>query len=215
MLPVTENFEEKTFQLSVVCLHLVAALKYGVPWNKINHKSWSCSRFIFLQSQTLMYFLYSIKQINTKWTIKGSWHMSLQSLKRECYLETGVLEEKPQGAMLRQRCTDGKTRPWAFFSRSLFSAENNYDVGDHEVLAVKLALEKWRHWVEGAKEPFVIWSDHKNLQCLKVAKRLNPRWILFFNCFNFSLSYWPGSKNINPYALSMKLRRRDRRLGRW
>lgn len=27
----------------------------------------------------------------------------------------------------------------------------SYDVGNKEVLTVKLALEEWRHWLEGAK----------------------------------------------------------------
>lgn len=109
------------------------------------------------------------------------------------------------GAVLSQRCTDGKTHPCAFFSRKLTSSETNYDVGDRELLAVKLALEEWRHWLEGAKEPFVVWTDHKNLQYLKSARRLNPRqarWALFFSRFNFSLSYRPGSKNAKPDALS-------------
>ncbi len=59
----------------------------------------------------------------------------------------------------------------------------------------------WR----GAKHPFVIWTDHKNLIYIQGAKRLNPwqaRWALFFNRFDFVLSYRPGSKNIKPDALS-------------
>ena len=35
------------------------------------------------------------------------------------------------------------------FSRKLSPAECNYDVGNRELLAVKLALEDWRHWLEG------------------------------------------------------------------
>ncbi len=68
-----------------------------------------------------------------------------------------------------------------------------------------MALEEWRHWLEGAEQPFLIWTDHKNLEYLRSAKRLNPRqarWALFFSRFNFSLSYRPGSKNIKPDALS-------------
>uniref|UniRef100_A0A3Q3A042 Reverse transcriptase domain-containing protein n=1 Tax=Kryptolebias marmoratus TaxID=37003 RepID=A0A3Q3A042_KRYMA len=113
--------------------------------------------------------------------------------------DTGV------GAVLSQRYEDGKTHPCAFFSRRLSSAERNYDVGDRELLAVKLALEEWRHWLEGAKEPFMVWTDHKNLQYLRTAKRLNPRqarWALFFSRFVFTLSYRPGSKNVKPDALS-------------
>jgi hypothetical protein len=41
--------------------------------------------------------------------------------------------------------------------------ERNYDVGNRELLTVKLALEEWRHWLEGAELPFIVWTDHKNL----------------------------------------------------
>lgn len=83
--------------------------------------------------------------------------------------------------------------------------ERNYDVGDRELLAIKLALEEWRHWLEGAEQPFLIWTEHKNLIYLRTAKRLNSRqarWSLFFTRFNFTLSYRPGSRNVKPDALS-------------
>uniref|UniRef100_A0A671TP74 Gypsy retrotransposon integrase-like protein 1 n=1 Tax=Sparus aurata TaxID=8175 RepID=A0A671TP74_SPAAU len=95
--------------------------------------------------------------------------------------------------------------PCAFLSRRLSKAERNYDVGNRELLAVKLALEEWRHWLEGADQPFIVWTDHKNLEYIKKAKRLNSRqarWALFFNRFAFSLSYRPGSRNVKPDALS-------------
>ncbi|KAK2908400.1 hypothetical protein Q8A73_009473 [Channa argus] len=110
------------------------------------------------------------------------------------------------GAVLSQRSEgDQKLRPCAFFSRQLSPAERNYSVGDRELLAIKLALEEWRHWLEGVPQPFIIWTDHKNLAHLRTAKRLNSRqarWSLFFDHFNFSLTYRPGSKNIKPDALS-------------
>ena len=68
-----------------------------------------------------------------------------------------------------------------------------------------MALEEWRHWLEGAEHPFLVWTDHKNLEYIQSAKRLNSRqarWALFFNRFDFSLSYRPGSKNVKPDALS-------------
>ena len=114
--------------------------------------------------------------------------------------DTGV------GGILSQRSAeDQKVHPCAFFSRKLSPAEKNDDVGNRELLAVKLALEEWRHWLEGAEEPFVVWTDHKNLEYIRSAKRLNARqarWALFFNRFAFSLSYRPGSKNGKPDALS-------------
>ncbi len=78
-------------------------------------------------------------------------------------------------------------------------------VGDRELLAVKLALEEWRHWPEGAKHQFQVLTDHKNLEYIQQAKRLNPRqacWSLFFNRFQFILSFCPGTKNLKPDALS-------------
>ncbi|KAI2648698.1 Transposon Tf2-9 polyprotein [Labeo rohita] len=50
------------------------------------------------------------------------------------------------GAVLSQRSpSDDKMHPCAFFSHRLSSAETNYDIGNRELLAVKLALEEWRH----------------------------------------------------------------------
>lgn len=64
------------------------------------------------------------------------------------------------GAVLSQRSA-GSLQPCAFFSRRLSPAERTYDVGDRELLAIKLALEEWRHWLEGATHPFLVWTDHK------------------------------------------------------
>lgn len=42
-------------------------------------------------------------------------------------------------------------------------AKQNYDVGDWELLAIKLALEECRHLLEGDGQLFTIWTDHKNV----------------------------------------------------
>ncbi|XP_048027531.1 integrin alpha-M-like [Megalobrama amblycephala] len=109
------------------------------------------------------------------------------------------------GAVLSQRsAADDKMHPCAFFSHRLTAAERNYDIGNRELLVVKLALEEWRHWLEGSGVPFIVWTDHKNLEYIRSVKRLNSRqarWALFFGRFDFSLSYRPGSKNIKPDAL--------------
>lgn len=114
--------------------------------------------------------------------------------------DTGV------GAVLSQRSSsDSKLHPCAFFSCRLTASEQNYSVDDRELLAVKLALEEWRHWLEGAVHPFLVWTNHKNLAYIQLAKRLNPcqeRWALFFDRFNFTLTYHPGSRTVKPDALS-------------
>ena len=125
---------------------------------------------------------------------------SLQFIVEVDASDTGV------GAVLSQRSSqDHKVHPCAFFSKSLDPSERNYDVGNKELLAVKLALEEWRHWLEGAEHPFIVWTDHKNLAYIQSAKRLNSRqarWALFFGRFNFTITYRPGSKNVKPDALS-------------
>ncbi|KAI4889258.1 hypothetical protein NFI96_001048 [Prochilodus magdalenae] len=104
------------------------------------------------------------------------------------------------GAVLSQRSgSPNKLHPCAYYSHRLTPAAWNYDVGDRELLAIKLALEEWRHWLEGAEHPFVVWTDHKNLAYIKQAKRLNQRqacWSLFFGRLDFVLTYRPGSENL-------------------
>ncbi|KAL0200281.1 hypothetical protein M9458_003468, partial [Cirrhinus mrigala] len=110
------------------------------------------------------------------------------------------------GAVLSQAVGESSAlHPCAFSSRKVSPAEQNYDVENRELLAIKLALEEWRHWLEGAVHPFTIITDHKNLQYLQDAKRLNPRqarWALFFTRFRFTITYRPGSKNIPADVLS-------------
>ncbi|KAL0180319.1 hypothetical protein M9458_025761, partial [Cirrhinus mrigala] len=110
------------------------------------------------------------------------------------------------GAVLSQRQGQpSKTFPCAFYSHKLSPAERNYDVGNRELLAIKLALEEWRHWLEGARHPLTILTDHKNLEYLRAAKVLNhrqARWSLFFTRFDFVINYRPGSQNTKADALS-------------
>ncbi len=111
-------------------------------------------------------------------------------------------------AVLSQRHGQpGKLFPCAFFSRKLTAAECNYDVGNKELLSMKAAIEEWRHWLEGATHPFQVITDHKNLEYIKSAKRLNPcqaPWALFFTRFQFTVTYRPGSKNSKADALSRR-----------
>ncbi|KAI2644754.1 Transposon Tf2-6 polyprotein [Labeo rohita] len=110
------------------------------------------------------------------------------------------------GAVLSQRHGEpAKMFPCAYFSHKLSPAERNYDVGNRELLAIKLALEEWRHWLEGAKHSFMVLTDHRNLEYLRSAKVLNhrqARWSLFFTRFQFQVSYRPGTQNTKADALS-------------
>ncbi len=104
------------------------------------------------------------------------------------------------GAILSQRQGDpARLYPCAYHSRKLTPTERNYDVGDRELLAIKSALKEWRHWLEGANHPFTVLTDHRNLEYLKTARRLNPRqarWSLFFSRFTFTVTYRPSTSVI-------------------
>lgn len=70
-----------------------------------------------------------------------------------------------------------------------------------EFLAIKLALEEWRHWLEGTEHPFL--TDHCNLEYLQTAKPLNSRqakWSLLFDRLHFTLSYRLGTKSHKAVA---------------
>ncbi|KAK3543848.1 hypothetical protein QTP70_030068 [Hemibagrus guttatus] len=71
------------------------------------------------------------------------------------------------GAVLsQQQGNPSCLHPCAFFFRKLIPEEVNYDIGNRELLVVKLALEEWRHWLAGARHPFLVLTDHKNLEYL-------------------------------------------------
>lgn len=69
--------------------------------------------------------------------------------------------------------TDNQLHPCIFLLHHS-PAKQKYAIGEQELLVVKLALEKWCHWLEGTEQPFMVWTDHRNLQYLQSAKRLNP-----------------------------------------
>jgi hypothetical protein len=44
--------------------------------------------------------------------------------------------------------------------------EQNDKIHDTEMLAIIRGLEELRHYLEGARHPVEIWTDHKNLEYL-------------------------------------------------
>lgn len=109
---------------------------------------------------------------------------------------------------------DEKLHQCAFFSHHLTPTEQNYDVGNSELLVLVLALQKLCHWLEGAAETFIVWTDHKNLSYLQWAKRLNSRqvpWALFLGCFlTLNSPAGPAPRMPNPMRCLASLRRAQR-----
>jgi hypothetical protein len=88
--------------------------------------------------------------------------------------------------------------PVAFYSRKCIPAECNYDVPDREMLAVVESMRHWRHYLEGARHPIQVLSDHKNLTSFmstKVLNRRQARWAELLANYDFVLIHTPGIKN--------------------
>lgn len=60
--------------------------------------------------------------------------------------------------------------PCVFQPQKLSAEEHDYGIKQRELLAVKVALEGWRHWLEGAKHPFLVYMDHQNLEYLRTTE---------------------------------------------
>jgi hypothetical protein len=118
------------------------------------------------------------------------------------------------GAVLSQQSVnDNAWHPVAFLSKVLNPMERNYEIHDTKMLAIIRGLEEWRHYLEGARHPVEIWTNHKNLEYFRVAQKLNRRqahWSLYLSRFDFTLHHKPGRSMGKPNALS---RRADHRSG--
>ena len=76
------------------------------------------------------------------------------------------------GGVLSQK-QDNKWKPVVFISRTMSPTEVNYKIYDKELLAIMYAIDKWRHYLMGAEEPFEILTNHKNLEYFRKPQKLN------------------------------------------
>jgi len=101
------------------------------------------------------------------------------------------------GEVLFVKYDNNLWRPVAFISKALNETERNYEIHNKEMLGVIRCLEAWRHFLEGVKLKFEIWTDHKNSEYFMSSQNLNCRqaqWALYLSRFDFTLKHVPGSK---------------------
>ena len=79
------------------------------------------------------------------------------------------------GGVLSIKCEDNKWRLVAYISKLLNETKRNYEIYDKEMLAVIRCLEAWRHFLEGSRSKFEVWTDHKNLEYFMSNQKLNCR----------------------------------------
>ena len=109
------------------------------------------------------------------------------------------------GTILLQTNSNGEWHPCSYLFQSFSPAEQNYNIYDHELLAVIRALKAWRHYLHGSSFPIQVFTDHKNLTYFRKPQALNhhqARWLLDLADFDLTMIHVPGSQLAGPDALS-------------
>lgn len=101
------------------------------------------------------------------------------------------------GAVLLQP-HDGILHPTWYTSKSFNASERNYSTGDKELLAIKLALKKFKYYIWGNN--ITVITDHKPNETFlqKNPADMVPRqrrWLEIFNEFNIQI-IWSAGKNL-------------------
>lgn len=109
------------------------------------------------------------------------------------------------GAVLFQTDSNGVSRPVAFTSRKLNSAEKNYPTHEQELLAVVHALKTWRYYLDGSH--FIVYTDHDTLRHFPTQPKLTrrqARWMELLQEYDFDFKFKRGIDNVVPDALSRR-----------
>lgn len=131
---------------------------------------------------------------------------------KRIYLQTdtsayglGAVLSQEGGTQSSTTSTKPALHPVAYYSATFTPTEQNYDIYEWELLAVMKSLAHWRPYLGWTKEPFIIRTDHANLQYWKFPKNLNcrtARWHADLQEYDFLIEYIPGKTNIPSDFLS-------------
>jgi hypothetical protein len=77
--------------------------------------------------------------------------------------------------VLSQKENDDLIRSMIYFSKTLFSAECNYEIYDKELLAIIRCFEQWRAELQSVELFINVLIDHKSLKYFMTTKKLNRR----------------------------------------
>ena len=112
------------------------------------------------------------------------------------------------GGVLLMKCENERWRPVAYIFKSLNEAERNYEIHNKKMLVIIQYLEAWRHFLEGAKNQFEIWTDYENLEYFMKTQKLNQRqvrWLLYLSRFDFALKHVAGKSMEKADSLSRRV----------
>jgi hypothetical protein len=109
------------------------------------------------------------------------------------------------GAVLYQAQEDGTFRRVGYFSKSYNDAEKNYTTYDKEMLTIMRALGEWMSLLIGAREPFEVHTDHRNLTYFRDPQKLTSRqanWTTKLQDYDFVIKHISRKSNVPVDVLS-------------
>lgn len=125
--------------------------------------------------------------------------LALPDYTKEFVIESDA-SGKGLGAVLMQ-----EGHPIAFWSKVLSLRDQVLSTYEKELMAVVLAVLKWRHYLLGRH--FIIRTDHQSLKHLleqRVATPFQQKWITKLLGFDYEIVYKVGKENLAADALSRK-----------
>ena len=110
-------------------------------------------------------------------------------------------------ALVLQKKTQFILHPVTFMSEKMSPAECNYGIGDKELLAIVVALEKWHIYLHQLPHTFTIMTDHYNLQTFStkaLLSRHQARWAQELVQYDFKIVSRPGTQNGKAHMLTRR-----------
>jgi hypothetical protein len=114
--------------------------------------------------------------------------------------------------ILFQKENDDLIKSVTYFSKTLSSAECNYEIYDKELLTIIHCFEQWRAKLQSVKSFTNVLTNHKSLKYFMTIKKLNKRqtrWAKFLAEFDFKIIYQSEKKNDKANSLIKRLEDRS------
>jgi hypothetical protein len=119
------------------------------------------------------------------------------------YVSVGILFQKE---------SDDLIKSVAYFSKTLFFAECNYEIYDKKLLTIIRCFEQWRAKLQSIELFISVLTDHKSLKYFMITKKLNrhqAKWVEFLAKFDFKIAYQSKKKNDKANSLIKRFENRS------